>query len=330
MEEVDLPLYKLWPGSNRFLVKGAIRLGPWVDCGYNMCLWLTILAPTIFFFVIPAPIVWLDVSPAIVAVVCGLVILSIALFVKASCDDPGYIPRKEIQILLNIQKDVRRILGVPNPENDVAEMVYLQSDGVSRTLQIENWFNDESLLTEEMRARGYKYCSTCRIIRPPRASHCADCDSCCLRHDHHCPFINNCVGHRNYLIFLCFVVSAIVLGMMILFAIILWIADGNSSFSSPIVVTVVGCVVGIPVGIMLLFGVAFSMYHTFLACSGKTTREHLRGRLFDAVQPEGTTAHPSVLSSSFFSRPPQLYPSLTTRVRVQVKHLIPTQVSLTV
>ena len=52
-----------------------------------------------------------------------------------------------------------------------------------------------------------KPCTTCNIMRPPKASHCKICDNCILELDHHCFYISNCVGlrnHKNFYLFLLF------------------------------------------------------------------------------------------------------------------------------
>jgi hypothetical protein len=45
--------------------------------------------------------------------------------------------------------------------------------------------------------------------RPPRTSHCRLCDNCVDHTDHHCTFLNNCIGRRNYTSFIAFLVSAV-------------------------------------------------------------------------------------------------------------------------
>ena len=49
-------------------------------------------------------------------------------------------------------------------------------------------------------------CPDCLIVRTPRSKHCAVCNRCVERFDHHCPWINNCVGRQNFCMFFLFIV----------------------------------------------------------------------------------------------------------------------------
>ena len=76
-------------------------------------------------------------------------------------------------------------------------------------------------------------CPYCEVIRTSRSRHCSICNQCVERFDHHCPWVNNCVGSKNHFAFLSFLllcsISLIAIIAMTVINIFLWENDGHTS-----------------------------------------------------------------------------------------------------
>lgn len=163
------------------------------------------------------------------------IIATTVLFHLTACSDPGIIPRRPILEFLSNERT----------------SYYLQSD-------IDN---------------NRRECTTCKILRPPRASHCSSCNNCVEVFDHHCPFVNNCVGKRNYRYFILFVTGVMCsLAAAIINAIVYLIGKGGNSVDSTVAVIICSVVFGVIAIPMLVFLV----FHIYLSIKGKTTRELLK------------------------------------------------------
>eukprot|EP00434_Breviolum_minutum_P025327 symbB.v1.2.022379.t1/scaffold1984.1/size115852/6 len=168
-------VYEVWPeigSSNRFACCGRCVTGPQIDFWYNLCAWFFILVPTGLYFVICTDHLWQrGLFP--LPILTGVVLLTTIIFLLlTSCTDPGILPRRRLRMMLpGLEEEVSNMLALPE---DLQNIV---ADGLN-----------PPILPEVRIAQGYKWCSTCQVVRPPRASHCDDCGNCVLTFDHHCPF----------------------------------------------------------------------------------------------------------------------------------------------
>jgi hypothetical protein len=114
-----------------------------------------------------------------------------------------------------------------------------------------------------------KYCNYCKETKPLRAHHCTICGYCVFKMDHHCPWINNCVGQNNHRYFILFLTHTLIgclyvsiLGAPIFFT--------SSTSSLPVEFSFV-CILCMTGFILLLF---FNSWNWFLVFNGNTTIEY--------------------------------------------------------
>ncbi|CAJ1331300.1 unnamed protein product [Effrenium voratum] len=110
-----------------------------------------------------------------------------------------------------------------------------------------------------------------------------------MRFDHHCPFINNCVGQRNYLFFFGFTSSVCLLALVVIPSLMWYLLVGtglgpaekvestNYEVSSDSVMRGILITLAAAGGTGALCVLGLWGYHLFLICSGITTREHIKG-----------------------------------------------------
>ena len=136
----------------------------------------------------------------------------------------------------------------------------------------------------------FRFCETCNVWRPPRAKHCGACDNCVEQFDHHCPWVGTCIGRRNYVYFLAFVISVTlqVVYVLVVTSVFVGIRASRQRKGSAVLAVAAAAkqeVVAMALIVFLFFIVwsllGLSGYHVYLTSVAATTNEMMKGAFRD-------------------------------------------------
>lgn len=281
------------PGKNTFCCDGRVMMARQKGVFY-LTLFL-IVGTCSLFFAFECPYLAVHLSPAIPVFAAVLFLFVMAMLLRTSFSDPGVLPRALPDEATFIEMEIEAANGNVPPGQRAPPRI--------RNVQINSQIVK------------LKYCYTCKIFRPPRASHCSICDNCVDRFDHHCPWVGNCVGKRNYRYFYLFTLSLSLLTIYIFTFDIVHVAMRSvvSGFLNALKDTP-GTVVELLVCFFTLWSVVgLTGFHTYLISLNQTTNEDIKGSWSGKNRVQNPYSHKNIIKNCCEVLCGPTYPSVLDR-----------------
>lgn len=281
------------PGKNTFCCDGRVMMARQKGVFYLTLFLIT--GTCALFFAFECPYLAVHLCPAIPVFAALLFLFVLAMLLRTSFSDPGVLPRALPEEATFIEMEIEAANGnVPAGQRPPPRI---------RNVQINNQIVK------------LKYCYTCKIFRPPRASHCSICDNCVDRFDHHCPWVGNCVGKRNYRYFYLFTLSLSLLTIYIFTFDIVHVVmrSMNGGFLNTLKETP-GTVLEVLVCFFTLWSVVgLTGFHTYLISLNQTTNEDIKGSWSGKNRGQNPYSHKNIIKNCCEVLCGPTYPSVLDR-----------------
>ncbi|XP_073528512.1 palmitoyltransferase ZDHHC14 isoform X3 [Phyllobates terribilis] len=148
--------WEVFPGRNKFFCNGRIMMARQTGVFYLTL--ILILVTSGLFFAFDCPYLAVKITPAIPVVGGILVFFVMGTLLRTSFSDPGVLPR-----------------ATPDEAADLERQIDVANGSTSGGYRPPPRTKEVVINGQTVKL---KYCFTCKIFRPPRASHCSLCDNC--------------------------------------------------------------------------------------------------------------------------------------------------------
>ncbi|AEC09910.1 putative protein S-acyltransferase 2 [Arabidopsis thaliana] len=283
-------IYQLWPGNNRFYCGGRLVFGP--DASSLLLTTAMIGGPALTFCIRMVFLIGKRYPLFHSLILLGALLLTVLDFTflfLTSSRDPGIIPRNK-----------------EAPEAEGLDMITQSSEWVNNKLG-----NTKIPRTKDILVNGYtvkvKFCDTCLLYRPPRASHCSICNNCVQRFDHHCPWVGQCIALRNYPYFICFISTSTLLCLYVfVFSWVSMLEVHGKMLLMVITNDLVFVVLILYCFVVVWFVGGLTVFHLYLICTNQTTYENFRYRYDKKENPYGKGLFKNLYELFFARIPPPM------------------------
>ncbi|EES16540.1 probable protein S-acyltransferase 1 isoform X2 [Sorghum bicolor] len=260
-------IYQAWKGNNIFLCGGRLMFGP--DAPSLLLTTFLIVAPTIIFCYQKKSRFYgsgeqQQLHQAAALVVTITTIMDLVFLSMTSARDPGIVPRNS-----RVPPEADEFLGSNTPSMD-------WSGGRTPRMRFRR--------TKDVIINGFtvkvKFCETCLRYRPPRSSHCSICNNCVHKFDHHCPWVGQCIGLRNYRFFFLFIATSTFLCIFVF--IFSWLSvysqmkDNGGFIWKALRKEAYSFALIIYTSIVVWFVGGLTVFHLYLIGTNQTTYENFR------------------------------------------------------